>query len=149
MLKGIPALISPLLLQVLRAMGHGDDIAVVDANFPADAMAQRLVRLDGHPAPLVVESILQLLPIDDFRPDPLRCMAVVDTPKVKPDVILEFEQIACRIEGRALSACALEREKFYEQARQAYAVVATGETRLYGNLLITKGVIRQQQASPC
>jgi L-fucose mutarotase len=142
MLKNIPNLLGPELLHVLRSMGHGDDIAIVDANFPADARASRLVRMDGHSATTVLEAILTLLPVDDFRDDPIRSMAVVGQPDLKPEIVAEFERLVAAAEGRPVPARALSREEFYEAAERAYAIVATGEGRLYGNLLIAKGVIR-------
>jgi L-fucose mutarotase len=141
-LKNIPGLLGPELLHVLRSMGHGDDIAIVDANFPADALANRLVRMDGHSATTVLEAILKLLPVDDFRDDPIRSMAVVGDPDSKPEIVAEFEQLVAAAEGRQVAATALSRGEFYEVAKNAYAIVATGEGRLYGNLLIAKGVVR-------
>ena len=141
MLKGISPLLGPDLLQLIAAMGHGDDIAVVDANFPADALAQRLVRLDGHSATDTLAALLTLLPVDDFTENSLRSMAVVGDPDQTPAIVAEFEEIASRAESRTLNATALERQCFYDSAAQAYAIVVTGESRLYGNLLIRKGVI--------
>lgn len=141
MLKGIPSLLGPELLHTLRSMGHGDDVAIVDANFPSASNAQRLVRADGHSATDVLRAILQLLPVDDMRHDPLRVMEVTEDPGSTPPVVAEFERIASEVEGRPLRARALPREQFYAAARAAYAIVATGERRLYGNLLVTKGVV--------
>lgn len=141
MLKGISPLLSPDLLRALRAMGHGDDIAVVDANFPAASSARRLVRADGHSATDMLEAILTLLPIDDLREDPLRVMAVTGNADAKPDIVAEFERIASDAEGRSLGAHPLPREEFYATARAAYVVVATGEARLYGNVLVRTGVV--------
>jgi len=142
-LKNLPPLLGPDLLHILRAMGHGDDIAIVDANFPAHALANRLVRLDGHSATKVLEAILKVLPVDDFRDDPIRSMAVVGDADTKPEIVSEFERLVEAAEGRAIQAAALTREDFYAVAKDAYAIVVTGEGRLYGNLLVSKGVIRQ------
>jgi L-fucose mutarotase len=141
MLKGIPTVLGPDLLHALRAMGHGDDIAIVDANFPSASSAKRLVRADGHSATDVLRAILQLLPIDDMRADPLRSMEVTDDPASTPPIVREFEQIASESERRQLRARALPREAFYAAAHAAFVVVATGEGRLYGNVLVTKGVV--------
>ena len=141
MLKGISALLSPELLAALQAMGHGDDIAVVDANFPAASLARRLVRADGHPATEMLRAILELMPVDDLREDPVRVMAVTGDAAAKPPIVGEFERIASEIDGRPLRAHPLQREQFYAAARNAYVVVATGELRLYGNVLIAKGVV--------
>jgi L-fucose mutarotase len=141
-LKNIPNLLGPELLYVLRSMGHGDDIAIVDANFPADSLATRLIRMDGHSATVVLEAILKLLPVDDFLDDPIRSMAVVGNPDSKPEIVAEFEQLVAAAEGRSVAARALSREEFYAAAEHAYAIVATGESRLYGNLLVAKGVVK-------
>jgi L-fucose mutarotase len=136
MLKGLDPLLGPELLAILRGMGHGDELAIVDANFPAVALAGRLVRLDGHSAPRVLAAILSVLPLDDFVPQAATRMAVVDDPAALPPVCAEFAALI----GAPLVA--VERFAFYERARSAFAIVATGETRLYGNLLVRKGVIR-------
>jgi len=141
MLRGIPPLLGPELLHALRSMGHGDDIAIVDANFPSASSAQRLVRADGHSATDVLRAILQLMPIDDMRPDALRSMEVTEDPASTPPIVREFEQIASECERRELRARALPREQFYAAARAAFVIVATGEGRLYGNVLVTKGVV--------
>jgi L-fucose mutarotase len=135
MLKGIPAIISPELLKILAEMGHGDDLAIVDANFPAAARAQRLVRVDGVSATDVLEAVLALYPVDDFVDDPLRTMAVVGSDETPP-IVSEFAQIS----GERPTP--IQRDAFYTAAEQAYCVVATGERRLYGNCLIRKGVVQ-------
>ena len=141
MLKGIPSILGPDLLHALRSMGHGDDIAIVDANFPSASSAQRLVRVDGHSATDALAAILTLLPIDDLHADPLRTMEVTDDPQSIPPIVAEFERIASHAERRSLHARALPRQQFYAAARAAYVIVATGEARLYGNVLIRKGVV--------
>jgi L-fucose mutarotase len=140
-LKGIPSIVGPDLLHALRSMGHGDDIAIVDANFPSASSAARLVRADGHSATDVLGAILALLPIDDLHADPLRTMEVTDDPRSIPPIVAEFERIASDAERRSLRARALPRQQFYAAARAAYVIVATGEARLYGNVLIRKGVV--------
>jgi L-fucose mutarotase len=142
MLKQLDPLLGPDLLHALAAMGHGDEIAIVDANFPAAALARRLVRLDGADAVRTLTAVLSLLPLDDFVEAPLTTMAVVGEPGATPEIVRLFTALAQRAEGRAVGALALEREAFYERARGAFAVVQTGETRLYGNVLLRKGVVR-------
>ena len=142
MLKGLDPLLNADLLHALRAMGHGDEIAVVDANFPAATMAKRLIRLDGVDALRAVAAILTLLPLDDFIEHPASRMQVVGDPKAVPPVCREFQKLVDRAAGKALPLAAIERHAFYERVKACYAVVATGETRLYGNLILTKGVIR-------
>jgi L-fucose mutarotase len=143
MLKGIPSLLGPELLHALRAMGHGDDIAIVDGNFPSASNAKRLVRADGHSATEVLRAVLHVMPIDDLRPDPVRVMEVTEDPTSVPTIVGEFERIASESERRSLRARALPRAEFYAAARNAYVIVATGESRLYGNVLVTKGVVAQ------
>jgi L-fucose mutarotase len=139
MLRGIHPLLSPDLLHALAAMGHGDRVAIVDANFPACSHAERLVSLPGIAAPSVLEAILTVLPIDDFEPDPLAVMQVVGDAAATPEVVREFIAILAR---HGLPAPALlERQAFYQAARAAFAVVQTGERRFYGNILLTKGVL--------
>ena len=142
MLKGIDPLLHADLLHALRAMGHGDEIAVVDANFPAAAMARRLIRLDGIDATRAVEAILGLLPLDDFVERPASRMQVVGDAKAVPPICREFQALVDIAAGRSLPLAAIERHQFYERVRHCYAVVVTGEIRLYGNLILTKGIIR-------
>ncbi len=141
MLKGIDPLLAPELLHALAAMGHGDELAVVDANFPAVSVARRLVRLDGVPAPRALQAVLSLLPLDTFTDTPAAVMAVVGDPAAVPPPVREFQPIVDAAAGRPVRLVALERFAFYERARAAFAVVATGDTRAYGNILVTKGVV--------
>jgi L-fucose mutarotase len=147
MLKDIDPLLNAELLHALAAMGHGDEIAVVDANFPAASMAQRLIRLDGVDAVRASEAILSLLPLDDFIPRPASRMQVVGDARAVPPVCRAFQSLVDRAAGRRLPLAVIERHKFYERVRRCYAVVATGEVRLYGNLILTKGVIRPAKSS--
>ncbi|WP_414470769.1 RbsD/FucU family protein [Microvirga sp. M2] len=142
MLKNIDPLLSPELLMVLRSMGHGDDIAVVDANFPAASMARRLVRLDGLTATAVTDAILSVMPLDDFVPEAAWRMEVVGDPHDEQPIFEELRAIIARREGTGFRLAALERFAFYERARSAFAIVATGEARLYGNIILKKGVVR-------
>ena len=141
MLKGIDPVLSPDLLHVLRSMGHGDEIAIVDANFPAATNARRLIRLDGVTAPTTARAILSLLPLDDFEPDAAFRMAVTGDASAVPPVVGEFQQLLER-SGYARPIAPVERFAFYERARNAFAIVATGETRLWGNLILKKGALR-------
>lgn len=140
MLKNIDPMLGPDLLGILRAMGHGDDIAIVDANFPATSSAKRLVRMDGASAPRVVRAILSVLPLDTFVPSAAFRMAVVDNPTDVPPITKEFESLLAAA-GYHGEIEAIERFAFYERARNAYAVVATGERRYWGNLILKKGAI--------
>jgi L-fucose mutarotase len=145
MLKGIDPLLGPALLGVLRGMGHGDEIVIADANFPAATVNKRVIRADGTNASRIVAAIVSVLPLDDFVPAAAFRMAVVDHPDEVPPITADFAE-ALAANGYSGPVEALERFAFYERARQATAVVATGETRLYGNLILKKGVIRPVQA---
>jgi len=140
-------LLGPDLLHALASMGHGDEIAIVDANFPGAACAQRLVRLDGASATATLQAVLSALPLDDFVDAPLASMAVVGAPHEVPGIVAEFRRIALEAEGRPVVCNPLERNAFYARARTAFAVVQTGETRLYGNVLVRKGVVRPTDAA--
>ena len=142
MLKTIDPLLGPDLLHALASMGHGDEIAIVDAHFPGAATARRLLRLDGAGAVPVLRAVLTLLPLDDFVATPLATMAVVDRPHEVPEAVREFTALVREAAGRpSLAPEPLPREAFYDRARAAFAVVQTGERRLYGNLLLRKGVV--------
>jgi L-fucose mutarotase len=141
MLKGIDPALGPDLLAILRAMGHGDEIVVADANFPASATAKRLVRADGVDAVRMVRAIARIMPLDDFTPCAAFRMAVVGAPDDVPPIVSAFAQ-ALHEGGYDGPIEALERFGFYTRGREAYAIVATGELRLYGNLILKKGVIR-------
>ena len=141
MLKGLSPLLSPDLLHVLASMGHGDELVLADANFPAATHAKRLVQLPGSGAPEVLDAVLQLLPLDDFVAQPALTMQVVGAADSRPPVVLEFDAML-RLHGCSSSA-ALERFAFYQRAANAFAIVATGERRIYGNILLKKGVVKE------
>ena len=143
MLRGIDPILGPDLLHALRAMGHGDEIAIVDANYPAASNAKRLIRIDGVDAVRVAEAILAVLPLDTFVEVAAFRMEVVDDPDAVPAVCKLFEDVVERFApGHKVGK--IERFKFYERAAGAFATVATGENRLYGNLVLKKGVIRPE-----
>jgi L-fucose mutarotase len=146
MLKGIDPLLGGDLLRVLAEMGHGDDLALVDANFPAASVARAtvsgaLVRLDGTDVVRAARAVLSVLPLDTFVETPVRRMEVVGAPDEVPEVQRLVQAEVDRAEGRARPMGALERFAFYEEARRAYAVLACGEGRAYGCFLLRKGVV--------
>jgi L-fucose mutarotase len=146
MLKNVNPLLTAELLYVLAAMGHGDDLAVVDANFPADSVARRtgygrVVPVAGASVPETVQAVLSLLPLDEFVDQPVRRMAVDGAPDSLPDVQREVQEVIDSSAGRHWPMGAMERFAFYEAARGAYALVLTGERRYYANVLIKKGAI--------
>ena len=138
MLIGLDRLLTPDLLHALASMGHGDTIALVDANYPA-TRGRRLVRLPGTDVPAVLRAVLSVLPLDSFVPAPAHVMQVVGDPEALPAVVAELNAVLA--ERGAAPAAGLERPEFYEAAEQAYAIIATGERRFYGNILLTKGVV--------
>ncbi len=137
MLKNIDPLLSPDLLHALRAMGHGDEIAIVDANFPATALARRLIRLDGVTVARAVQAVLSVLPLDDFVDRPAYTMQVVGNPDSVPEAVAQMRLLI----GAADLCGMLERDSFYLRARDCFAILQTGETLLYGNIILKKGVI--------
>ena len=146
MLKGIDPLLGPELLATLRAMGHADEIAVVDANFPAAANARRLIRAEGVSAARMVEAILSVLPLEQFEPIAAFRMAVDGAPDELPPVIGEFQRLLKGV-GYEGSIGALDRFAYYERTRAAYAIVSTGERRYWGNLILKKGAIPPDDAA--
>ncbi len=141
MLKGIDPRLGPDLLQILRAMGHGDEIAIVDGNYPADAHARRLVRMDGHDAVAVASAILSVMPLDDMVPEAAFRPGIAGQPDRREPIFADFEAVVDRFEpGQKVHP--LQGDAFYDRVRSAYAIVATTEARLYGNLVLRKGVIR-------
>jgi L-fucose mutarotase len=139
MLLGLDPLLSPDLLYALASAGHGDRIAIVDANFPAASTARRLISLHGADATAALVAVLSVLPVDNFEPNPVVVMEVVGDPEQTPAAVAEFTRVLASA-GVAPPA-RLPRHDFYHAARGAYAVVLTGERRLYGNIMLTKGVV--------
>ena len=143
MLKGLNPLLSPDLLLTLRAMGHGDEIAIVDANYPGDSAGPELVRLDGLTATDVLDAVLTVMPLDTFVEDQAFGMEVVGDPKKREQTHKEFDKLIKKHEPD-MKLSMLERFAFYERVSGAYAVVQTGERRLYGNVLLKKGIVRPE-----
>jgi len=142
MLIGIDPLLGPELLCHLRAMGHGDYLVIADANFPSASVARRLVRSEGTTTPQMLAAVLSVLPLDTFTDSAICVMQVVGDAGSFAPITSEFRKIVAARAGEKLSnIVALERFAFYERAREAYAVIATGERRLYGNIILQKGVI--------
>jgi L-fucose mutarotase len=142
MLRHIDPIIGPELLAILRAMGHGDEIVIVDANFPATSMGRRVVRADGVSATHMAEAVLRLMPLDGFEKEAAFCMRQVHAPDELAPIASEFEGLVTKFGGKEFTLTPVERFAFYERAKTAYAVVATGERRLYGCLILKKGVLQ-------
>jgi L-fucose mutarotase len=143
MLKNIPSLLTPDALHALASMGHGDDVAIVDANFPAARVARqggaRLVELAGANATAVLQAVLQLLPLDHFEREAAWTMRVVGNALAVAEPVAEFSA-ALRQAGEQ-PAATLERFDFYQRAQSAFVILRSGEARKYGNILLRKGVI--------
>ncbi|MCR4622527.1 MAG: L-fucose mutarotase [Clostridiales bacterium] len=141
MLKGISPIISPELLKILMEMGHGDEIVIGDGNFPAASIAKRLVRLDGHGVNEILDAVLKLFPLDTYVDAPVGLMQVMPGDDVVPVIWDEYRKTVDKYEpGRKFGY--IERFDFYERAKNAYAVVATGEGALYANIILKKGVVK-------
>jgi len=140
MLKGIHPVLSPDLLLAIARMGHGDEIVIADANFPSSTMGPEMIRADGVSATEMAEAILTHFPLDTFVPESAWRMEVVGDPGAVPDVCVEFQEIVNRRAGD-FKIASLERFAFYERSRKAAYIVATTEFRLYGNLILKKGVV--------
>jgi L-fucose mutarotase len=146
MLKGLDPLLNADILAALRSMGHGDELVISDANFPADSIARQTVlghvlRMDGVDAPRAVRAILSVLPLDSFVEHPAMRMEVVDAPNETLPVHREVQAEIDRAEGKTSTLAGIERMSFYERAKGAYCVIATGERRFYGCFILKKGVI--------
>lgn len=139
MLKGIHPCLSPELLKVLAEMGHGDEIILADAHFPGHTMNPRVLRADGLDVTTLLDGILPLFELDSYA-DPLVMMAAVEGDELDPAVEAKYMAVVRRHAPDAKPPARIDRFAFYDRAREAFAVVMTGETAKYGNLLLKKGV---------
>ena len=140
MLKGISPLISPELLKILCEMGHGDEIVLADANFPSETTGKRVIRADGIGAVDLLKAILPLFPLDTYEKERFILMEVVSGDPVIPTIWDEYKQILEKREPET-PVTFMERFAYYERAKKAYCVVATGETAQYANIILKKGVV--------
>jgi len=140
MLKGIDSIISPEFLKILMEMGHSDEIVIADGNFPGASHAKRLIRADGHGVPALLDAVLKLFPLDTYVDAPVTLMEVVKGDTVVPTIWEEYKAIVEKYEPNAKIEN-IERFAYYERAKNAYAVVMTGESALYANIILKKGVI--------
>lgn len=143
MLKGIPPILSPELLKVLCEMGHTDEITIGDGNFPGHTYGKKVIRLDGHGVPEVLDAILQLFPLDTYVDKPVTLMKVVDGDPVKTPIWDTYKKILAKYDSRG-AACFEEIDKweFYNRVKEkSCAVIMTGETALYANIILKKGVV--------
>lgn len=144
MLKGIPKILSPELLKVLCEMGHGDRIVIADGNFPAQSVGKEaiVIRMDGHGVPELLDAILQVIPLDKSVERPVQLMAVSAGDDVETPIWNTYEELIATYDERGKEGIGqLERMRFYEESKKAYAIVATSEAALYANIMLQKGVI--------
>ena len=144
MLKGIPKILSPELLKVLCEMGHSDRIVIADGNFPAESMGKDaiVIRCDGHGVPELLDAILQVIPLDTYVDKPMNLMEVMPGDPVKTPIWDTYKEIVAKHDERG-AACVgnIERFQFYEEAKKAYANIATGESAVYANVMLQKGAV--------
>ena len=143
MLKGIPSVLSPELLKILMEMGHGDEIVIADGNFPSANIAKRLVRLDGHGVPEILDAVMKFFPLDTYTEKPIALMEVVPGDDIKPVIWDDYRNIIRKHEPDRCNIEFVDRFAFYERAKNAYAVIATGESAVYANILLKKGVVKE------
>lgn len=144
MLKGIPPILSPELLKVLCEMGHSDRLVISDGNFPAESMGKNaiVIRCDGHGVPEILEAILKVFPLDTYVEKPVNLMEVMAGDPVETPIWDTYKEIVTRYDERGANAVGnIERFAFYEEAKSAYAIIATSETALYANVMLQKGVV--------
>ena len=148
MLLGIPKILSPELLKILMEMGHGDELVIADGNFPSSSIAQStptkiLIRADGHNVPELLDAILKFFPLDQYVEKPAGLMAVVPGDTIKPTIWDTYREIVKKHQKDFKDFEMIERFAFYERAKKAYAVLATGESALYANIILKKGVVKE------
>lgn len=144
MLKNIPQILSPELLKVLCEMGHSDRIVIADGNFPAESMGKnaKVIRCDGHGVPEVLEAILKVFPLDTYVDKPVNLMEVMPGDTVETPIWDTYKEIVAKYDERGDKVIGnIERFAFYEEAKTAYAIIATSEKALYANIMLQKGVV--------
>ncbi len=141
MLKGIPSILTPELLKTLMEMGHSDEIVIADGNFPSGSFGKKIIRLDGHGVPEVLDAILKFFPLDPYVEKPVVLMEVVPGDKVETPIWEVYRNIINNHEPKNNKIENIERFAFYERTKSAYAVIATSEAALYANIILKKGVV--------
>lgn len=142
MLKKIPKILSPELVKILMEMGHGDEIVIADANFPCHSVSNNVIRADGVSGPDMLKAILELFPLDTYVDYSICFMDVVKGDNIDPHIWKTYERVL-NLSGEKYNITKLERFDFYERAKKSYAVIATGETEQYANIILKKGVVRR------
>ncbi len=144
MLKNIPPILSPSLLKVLCEMGHSDRLVIADGNFPAESMGKDaiVIRCDGHGVPELLDAILTVFPLDTYVEKPVQLMQVMPGDPVETPIWDTYREIVAKHDPRGAAAIGeIERFAFYEESRRVYCIIATGETALYANIMLQKGVV--------
>ena len=146
MLKNIPKILSPELLKVLCEMGHSDRIVIADGNFPAETMGKDsiVIRMDGHGVPEILDAILYVFPLDSYVEKPVILMDLMecDKGKVETPIWDEYKRIVKKYDERGETLVGnIERFDFYDEAKKAYCIIATGESAIYANVMLQKGVV--------
>ena len=144
MLKGIPKILSPELLKVLCEMGHSDRLVISDGNFPSESMGKDaiVIRMDGHGVPEILDAILQVFPLDTYVEKPVNLMEVMPGDTVETPIWDTYKEIIAKHDARGAAAVGnIERFAFYEEAKKVYCIIATGESALYANIMLQKGVV--------
>ncbi len=141
MLKGIPSILTPELLKVMMEMGHGDELVLADGNYPRFGHPARVIRMDGHGIPEILDAVLRFMPLDSYVDNPTILMAVLPNDPYVPTIWEEYRKIIGKYEKDGAREVAIDKYEFYERASKAYAVVTTSETELYANIIIKKGVV--------
>ena len=142
MLKGVPAIIPPELLKCLCEMGHGDEFTIGDANFPAHSYCDKIIRMDGHNIPEILDAILKLIPLDQYVDSPITVMRIPEEAGIKDPISDEYAKIAAKYDGREGLLEYVERFDFYDRVKgKSLFVIMSGEKALYANVIIRKGVI--------
>ena len=146
MLKGIPQILSPELLKVLCEMGHSDRLVIADGNFPAETMGKNsiVIRMDGHGVPEILDAILQVMPLDTYVEKPVNLMQLMpnDVGKIATPIWDTYKEIVAKYDERGAEAVSnIDRFEFYDEAKEVYCIIATGETAVYANVMLQKGVV--------
>ena len=146
MLKGIPKILSPELLKVLCEMGHSDRLVIADGNFPSESMGKnaKVIRMDGHGVPEILDAILEVFPLDTYVDSPAVLMELMDCDKGKIETPIwnRYEEIVTKHDTRGKAAITnIDRFKFYDEAKECYCIIATGESAVYANIMLQKGVV--------
>ena len=144
MLKNVPPILSPELLKALCEMGHGDELVIGDGNFPAESMGRDaiVIRADGHGVPELLDAILTVIPLDQYSEKTVALMEVVPGDPVVPTIWDAYKELLNKHDPDHCQIEMTERFAFYERAKKAYLIIATGETEIYANILLKKGVVK-------